>query len=120
MFLRKKLPFILSPNCINKDIKQPFHKRNQTYMSYLQNKSNIFFFHQFKFLGSKLNSLIKKSILNYFTCLSKRLSVLITSLKSYWSISNKKTLFIPPLLHSNQFITRTEIFFFFFYKSMFS
>ena len=75
------------PLWINKDIKEQIHDKNQAYKSYHQNKTNIFFVHQFGLLQLKLNSLIEKSKCNYYIRLSKKLSDLTTSPKSYWSIT---------------------------------
>ena len=94
------------PPWINKGVKELIHEKNQVYKSYRQNKNSIFSVHQFELLQSKLNSLIKKSQSNYYARLSKKLSDLMTSLKSYWSIlkiflDNKKISCISPLLHDD-------------------
>ena len=113
------------PHSINKDIKELIHEKNQAYMSYSQNKKNIFSVHQFELLQSKLNSLIEKSKSNYYARLSKKLSDPMTSPKSYWSrlktfLSNKKIPCILPLLRDGKFITnfkqKAEIFNSFFIK----
>ena len=62
------------------------HKKKQAYKSYRCNENNIFSVHQFKLLQSKLNSLMEKSKSNYYACLSKKLSDLMTGLKSDWSV----------------------------------
>ena len=74
--------------------------------------------YQFEYLLSKWNSLIEKYKLNYSTCVSKKLSGLMTNPKSYCSIlktflNNKEIPCIPPLLNDDKFITnlkeKTEI-----------
>ena len=50
---------------INKYIAELIHDKNQAHKSYLQNKNNTFFVHQFELLQSMLNPLIEKSKCNY-------------------------------------------------------
>ena len=100
--MKQLLVMIVINHWINKDIKGLSHEKNQAYKSYCQNKNNTFSLYQFELLQSKLNSLIEKSKLNYYACLSEKLSDPMTSPKSYWSIlktflNNKKTPFIPLL-----------------------
>ena len=82
-------------------------------------ENNTFCFHQFEFLQSKLNFLIKKSEWNCYPRLSKNLSDPMTSPKPYWYIlktflNNKKIPCILPLSRDDTFITnfkeKAEIF----------
>ena len=52
------------PTSINKNIRELIHDKSHAYKSYHQDKNNAFSLHQFQFLQSKLNSLIKNFKLN--------------------------------------------------------
>ena len=53
-------------------IKELIHEKKQAYKSYRQNKkNNTFCLHQFELFHSKLNSLIEKSKLIYYTRVNK-------------------------------------------------
>ena len=52
------------PPSINKNIRELIHDKSHAYKSYHQDKNNAFSLHQFQFLQSKLNSLIKNFKLN--------------------------------------------------------
>ena len=64
--------------------------------------------HQSESLQSKLNSLTEKSKLNYYACLSKKLSHVMTSPKSYLSTSktflNNKIIPCIQPLHDDKLI----------------
>ena len=74
------------PPWINKDIKQLILDKNHAYESYNRNDKSLQFFKQFRFLQTKLSSLIEESKNYYYTCLSHNLLDPKTSQKSYWSI----------------------------------
>ena len=71
--------------------------------------NNTDLFNKFQSLQAHLKTMIEESKLKYYSRLSDKLLDSKTSPKSYWSIlktflNNKKTLCIPPLLHSGKFI----------------
>ena len=58
---------------INKDIKQLILDKNHAFRSYIDNDKSLKFFNQFRFLQTKLNSLIVESKNRYYTRLSHKL-----------------------------------------------
>ena len=74
------------PPWINKNIKQLILEKNQAYKSYLWSKKFLQFLNHFRFLQTKLNSLIEESKEKYYVRLSKKVLDPQTSPKSYLSI----------------------------------
>ena len=95
---------------INKDFKQLIFDKNHAYKSYILNDKSLQFFNQYKFLQTKLSSLIEKSNNQYNTHLSYNLLDPKTSQKLYWSIlkiflNNKEIPCIPLLPYQDKFVS---------------
>ena len=92
------------------DIKRLILDKNNVCKSYICSDKSLQFFNQFKFLQTKLSSLIEEFKNQYDTLLSHKLLYPKTSQKLCWSIlktflNNEKIPCIPPLLHQDKFVT---------------
>ena len=113
------------PLWFNKNIKQLIQEKNSAYKSYILSDKNLQIFERVKSLQNQLKCSIKGSKKNYYLRISKKLMVLATSAKTYWSIlktllNNKKIPCIPPLFHQGKYVTdfkkKAELFNSFFAK----
>ena len=101
---------VSDPAWTNKDIKRLILDKNHVCKSYIRSDKSLQFFNQFKFLQTKLSSLIEEFKNQYDTRLSHKLLYPKTSQKLCWSIlktflNNEKIPYIPPLLHQDKFVT---------------
>ena len=98
------------PRSFNGKIKTLFNEKLRTYNAYRKISINIQLRNNLRSLQQRLRDLIDDSKQKYFLRLSQKLTTIQKSTKAYWALlkiflNNGKIPVIPPLFHSNKFIT---------------
>ena len=86
------------------------NEKLRTYNAYRKNIGNSQLRKNLSSLQQRLRDLIDDSKQKYFLRLTQKLNIIQKSTKAYWALSkiclnNRKILVIPPLFHSNKFVT---------------
>ena len=113
------------PPWFNGKIKSLINEKLRTYNAYRKNIVNSQLRKNLSSLQQRLRDLIDDSKQKYFSRLTHKLSTIQKSSKAYWALlkfflNNRKIPVIPPLFHSNKFVTdfkeKAELFNSFFAK----
>ena len=113
------------PPWFNGKIKLLINEKLRTYNAYHKNIENNQLCKNLSSLQQRLHDLIDDSKQKYFLRLTQKLNTIQKSTKAYWALlkiflNNRKIPVIPPLFHSNKFVTdfkeKAELFNSFFAK----
>ena len=92
-------------------VKELADEKNDVFQSYLHSNKDSKLFNKTEYLQNELKFLIEAKKEKYYSHISKKLMNLLTSTKTYWSISNlflddKKIPCMSPLLRQNRYNTK--------------